>query len=133
MDVFYWSSSAILPLVALVRLPPKGEAREALVLAAACFASGIVFLGALSLAFDFGSSAYPSQAHPFFTSGRLLSGSLVPFFLLYVYGLDRALAFASERIRWLALGGIACAVTISELWLELGPFASLYNVLHLAN
>jgi len=132
MDVFYWSSSALLPLVALFRLPPEREARAALGLAAACWASGVVFMATLSLAFDFGESQYPSQAHPFFTSGRLISGALVPFLLLYMYGLDRALAFASERTRWLALGGIACAVTVSELLLDLGPLASHYNVFHLA-
>ena len=131
LDVFYAVSSAILPLVALLRLPPQRDARHALVVSAACFSSGVLFLAALSLSFDFGGSYYPSRAHPFFTSGRLLSGALVPFLLLYVHGLDRALSFAAgERPRWLALAAIASAIMISEVWLDLGPLASPYNIIH---
>jgi len=133
LDVFYAVSSAILPLVALLRLPPQREARHALVVSAACLASAVLFLAALSLAFDFGSSKYPSRAHPFFTSGRLLTGALVPFLLLYVHGLDRALWFAAGELpRWLALVAIASAITISEVWLDLGPLGSAFNIIHVA-
>jgi hypothetical protein len=132
MDLFYWSSSALLPAVALVRLPAERAARSALLFAAASFASGILFLCLLSLAFDFGRCFYPSKAHPLFTSGRLLGGALIPFLLLYVHGLDRALGFTpNERARWLALGAIAAAVTASELWLDLAPLTSAYNFFHL--
>jgi hypothetical protein len=132
MDVFYWSSSLLLPIVALWRLPERRSAREALWLAAACFASGVLFQLVLSLAFDFGSCFYPSRKDPIFTSGRLVTGALIPFLLLYVHGLDRALAFArSDRLRWLALGAIAAAVTLSELWLDLDVAPSAYNLFHL--
>jgi hypothetical protein len=132
MDVFYWASSAVLPIAAVTRLPAARESRAALVLAAWSFASAVAFQLVLSLAFDFGNCFYPSRERPFFTSGRLLGGALVPFLLLYVHGLDRSLAFtASARARWLALGAIALAVTVSELWLDLGPLASAYNALHL--
>lgn len=132
MDIFYWSSSAVLPAVALIRLPAAREARSALWLAAASLASGIAFLVVLSLRFDFGRCMYPSREHPYFTSGRLLTGALIPFLLLYVHGLDRSLAFAaSARVRWGALGAIAAAVTASELWLDLGPLSSAYNFFHL--
>ena len=131
MDLFYCVSSAVFPAIALMRLPEARGAREALLFAARSFAVGIAFLFALSLAFDFGHCFYPSRARPFFTSGRLLGGALIPFLLLYVHGLDRSLAFtASERARWIALLAIAAAVTASELWLDLGPLASAYNALH---
>jgi hypothetical protein len=133
LDVFYAVSSAILPLVALLRLPAQREARHALVVAASCFSSGVLFLAALSLSFEFAGTTYPSLEHPFFTSGRLLSGALVPFLLLYVHGLDRALSFAAgERLRWLALGAIASAIMVSEIWLDLGPLASPFNIIHVA-
>jgi hypothetical protein len=132
MDVFYWGSSAVLPAVALIRLPSARGARAALVLAAFSLASGVAFLVVLSLAFDFGHCFYPSRAHPYFTSGRLLSGALIPFLLLYVHGVDRSLAFtAGARSRWLVLFAIAAFVTASETWLDLAPLASAYNVFHL--
>ncbi len=132
LDAFYWGSSLVLPLVALARLPESRDSRAALLFAAACFASGLAFLAALSLAFDFGRCIYPSRTMPFFVSGRLLTGALVPFLLLYVHGLDRVLEWltASERARWLALAAIAVAVTVSELLLARAPFASAFNLLH---
>jgi hypothetical protein len=131
LEVFYWGSSAVFPAVALLRLPEERVARRALLFAALTFASAIVFQFVLSLAFDFGQCFYPSRARPFFTSGRLLGGALVPFLLLYVWGLDRSLWLTpSPRARWIALVAIAAAVTASELWLDQGPLASAYNVLH---
>lgn len=132
MDAFYWISSSALLAVALIRLPARRESRAALVTAACCFASVVGFLVLLSLAFDFGTCFYPSRAQPYFSSGRLLGGALVPFLLLYVHGLDRSLDFWSgERARWLALAVIALAVTASELWLDRAPFASPFNLLHM--
>ena len=82
--------------------------------------------------FDFGRCFYPSRENPYFVSGRLITGTLIPFLLLFVHGLDRSLAFTeSRRARWLALAAIAAAVSISELWLDLGPLASAYNLFHL--
>lgn len=131
LDVFYAGSSLVLLGVALLRLPAAREPRRALLFAASCFAGGVAFLAVLSLGFDFGRCVYPSRAHPFFTSGRLLGGALIPFLLLYVHGLDRSLAFtASTRVRALALLAIAAAATASELWLDRAPFASAYNLFH---
>ena len=132
LDAFYWISSTGLLAVALARLPAQRESRAALVTAAWCFASVVGFLVLLSLAFDFGTCFYPSRARPYFSSGRLLGGALIPFLLLYVHGLDTVLGrWSGERARWLALAAIALAITASELWLDRAPFASPYNVLHL--
>ena len=49
--------------------------------------AGIVFLALLSIQFDFGESTGPTRIHPYFTAGRLLSGALIPFALMYVYGI----------------------------------------------
>ncbi len=66
--------------------------RQALGFALASFAASVAFLAITSMAFDFGACFYPSRAHPFFTSGRLITGALIPFVILYVHGLDRVLA-----------------------------------------
>ncbi|MBI3876359.1 MAG: hypothetical protein HY300_10475 [Verrucomicrobia bacterium] len=92
----------------------------------------VLFLAALSLAFDFGNCPYPSRAHPFFTSGRLASGVMIPFALLYVRGLDFLLR--GRRSGWLAfwiIAAFAVAMTANELWLTKPAFASPYNWFHL--
>jgi hypothetical protein len=42
------------------------------------------FLGLLSLLFDFGNCPYPSREEPYFISGRLITGVLVPVLILLV-------------------------------------------------
>src|SRR2546430_5235261 len=43
----------------------------------------VLFIIVLSIGFDFGPCVYPSNEHPYFTSGRLLCAAAVPFFLPY--------------------------------------------------
>jgi hypothetical protein len=49
---------------------------------------------------DFGYCVYPSRNFPYFASGRLIAGCLVPFALLYVYGLRQ---FVPRRVPGLLL------------------------------
>ena len=95
VDMAYAMASIILVGVALMSfLPPsKSEVarqRQALLLGFGCFAAAVAFLGFLSIIYDFHDCYYPSLAYPYFTSGRLMLGALIPFLLLFVYGLDRA-------------------------------------------
>jgi hypothetical protein len=137
VDAGYWLTSALLPLVAVASLvrPATAETpqlRPSLGLAAGSFVLAVAFLGVASVRFDFGNCYYPSREHPFFTSGRLLTGALVPFLLLYAYGLDRALdRGAMRRFKWPALGFILLAITISEAVVNGPVFASRYNWFHL--
>jgi len=106
--------------------------RQALWLSFWCFAASVGFLGLASIAFDFGKCVNPSRAHPYFTSGRLLCGALIPFLLLYAHGLDKALGpVKSGAARMLALGGIVLCVAVLELVLNLPAFTSQYNWFHL--
>lgn len=50
------------------------------------------FLAFVSVIFDFGSCYYPSKDYPFMTSGRLISGMLVPFIILYLNGFKTILS-----------------------------------------
>ena len=49
--------------------------------------AAIAFLGFLSLQFDFGHCINPSRERPYFFQGRLMA--MIPFALLYIYGLQR--------------------------------------------
>jgi hypothetical protein len=137
VDAFFWVSSTVLVGLALTGLLRKsasadGPQREALWLSFWSFAASVAFLALISIAFDFGKCPYPSREHPFFTSGRLLSGALIPFLLLYVYGLDRVLCrMKSDWPRLLALAGIVLIMTVSEIILNRGAFSSQYNWFHL--
>jgi len=73
--------------------------RQAIAVAILTVAAGIGFLGLLSIQFDFGRCVNPSRSHPYFTSGRLLSGAIIPFALSYVYGISCLCRFATSRFR----------------------------------
>jgi hypothetical protein len=93
--------------------------------------ASVAFLGFACIYFNFGRCPYPSTDHPYFTSGRLLCGALIPFLLLYVQGLDSAFGrIKSGTARMLALGGIVLLMTISEFCLNLPVFSSQYNWFH---
>jgi hypothetical protein len=98
----------------------------------ALVAGAIASLMVLSLLFDFGDSWYPSRDHPYFVSGRLIAGALIPFAILYARGLERILPPGARR-----RGGLAVLVALgmvsvaSEAWLARGPVASLYNWFHM--
>jgi hypothetical protein len=106
--------------------------RQALWLSLWSFAASVAFLGLASIYFNFWWCPYPSADHPYFTSGRLLCGALIPFVLLYVHGLDKAFGpVKSGAARMLALSGIILVITISEFVLYLPAFSSEYNWFHL--
>ncbi len=134
-DASYWISSTLVILfaaIALIWRPRKLTVfqRQGLWLAWASFVVLVMFLAVLSIAFDFGTCVYPSLAHPYFTSGRLLSAAVVPFFLLYSYTLDRAFAGV---LRIILFSGIVLFILISELSLTWPAFSSRHNFFHLAS
>ncbi|HXE42180.1 MAG TPA: DUF2142 domain-containing protein [Candidatus Baltobacteraceae bacterium] len=96
-----------------------------------CFVSGAGFLAFLSIRFDFGDCAGPSRLHPYFTAGRLVLASLIPFLLLYFYGLHHL--FRGLKNRWLRptiIVGIVVFVIILEIINSWPVFASQYNWYH---
>ena len=105
--------------------------RLALWFGLANFAASVAFLAFLSVIYDFHNCVNPSHAHPYFTSGRLLLGGLIPFLLLFVFGLDRALARFGNRAKSTALAGILLLLLISEIAADWPVFASQYNWFHM--
>jgi len=109
-----------------------GPQREALWFGFGTFAAGVAFLGFLSIIYDFHNCFYPSREHPYFTSGRLIGGALVPFLLLFVFGMDRVLAPAkSAWARPLALIAMLLFMLISEIVTDWPVFPCQYNWYHM--
>jgi len=136
VDAFYCLSSTCLIGLGLASLVPRWAnatraQRQVLILCGASVGASVLFLGALSVVFDFGDCPYPSRGYPYFASGRLLSGALIPFLLLYLRGLDWALSRQSPRSKWLVLAGIILLMTISETVVTRPVFSSQYNWFHL--
>ncbi len=91
-------------------------------------AGSVLFLAFISLLFDFHECAYPSRAYPFFVSGRIISGALLPFVLIYASGLELV---ANRLRRWvpplLVVGLLILFITVSEVRVRSAAFSSPYN------
>jgi Predicted membrane protein (DUF2142) len=131
-DGFYPISTLIFVAAAIVGLWKRtgltAFQRQAIGSAILVFLMGVASLALLSIQFDFGTCINPSRAHPYFTSGRLLSGALIPFAVVYVYGL----AVICGRISTgLPVALVVAFVTASEIWVNRLVFASEHNWFHL--
>jgi hypothetical protein len=135
MDGFYAISSAVLLSAAgallLFRRSGAGRPPISTLLWLSCLIS-LACLALLSMAFDFGNSFYPSREHPFFTSGRLVSGMLVPFLVLYVNGAASLLRPPTRVPATLIVTAVICVMMLlSEIVLTLPIFENPYNWFHL--
>jgi len=126
---------SIVPLAlaaaALCRPGVSHAQKRALWFSLAAFVAGIVFLGFLSLIFDFHYCVYPSRQDPYFTSGRLILGALIPFLLLSVLGLDRCLYRVGTVTKFSSLGALMIAMLAGEVARNWSIFPSTYNWFHL--
>src|SRR5213594_4271948 len=113
-DGFYAISSLVLLGTALGGLRKRAGLstfqRQAIAVAALTFVAAVAFLVLLSIHFDFGTCINPSRAHPYFTSGRLLNGALIPFALFYVYGIAYLFRRTNSAVTLTVLGGIVVFV-----------------------
>jgi len=136
-NVIYAAASAGFVIVAVVSLLRHSPAttparRQALWIAFGSFLAAVLFLGFLSIVYDFHDCFYPSREHPYFTSGRLMLGALIPFLLLFLYGLDRALGWVkARRLRPAVLVAMILFMLISEVATDWPIFPDPYNWFHL--
>jgi len=137
VDAIYAISSVGLVVLALASLRPRTAIatepqRHALWFGFWSFTAAIAFLGFLSLIYDFHNCVYPSREQPYFWSGRLMLGALIPFVMLCVYGLDRALGRVKNHwLRPLALAGMILFMLVSEIATDWPVFSSQYNWFHM--
>ena len=109
-----------------------GPARGIELAGAAAAVLGVVYLGALSVSFDFSTTFFPSRAFPFIANGRLLTAAVAPLVVAVLAGLDR---LVPRRIPpWARVGavaGLAVWLAAADLldWREAA--GSPYNWFHL--
>lgn len=136
IDVIYAALSigSIVLALANLRFRPGGTPSlqfQVLWIALTGFVSVVTFLAFLSLIYDFHDCFRPSREFPYFTSGRMMLGALIPFLLLFVFGLDRALNRFGDRIKFFVLGGLVSLMVVSEVAVNWPVFSSQYNWFHM--
>ncbi|HTG52198.1 MAG TPA: DUF2142 domain-containing protein [Candidatus Tectomicrobia bacterium] len=133
-DGFYTVSSLLLFAAAAVGLRKQTGLspfqRQAIGSAILTFLGGVVFLALLSIQFDFGNCINPSREHPYFTSGRLLSGALIPFVVVYVYAVSWILRRINTALPLVVLGLVVVFMTTSEILVDRVVFLSEHNWFH---
>jgi hypothetical protein len=132
-DLFYVISSALMILIFAIdflgrrRSLPDAQSWAGLQ-SLFLVASSVLFLATISLAFDYHEHGYPSRLYPYFVSGRIISGALLPFVLIYASGLE---VVTSRFHRWIPpVAVLACLmllITISEIRVRSIVFSSHYN------
>ncbi len=122
---------AVAVLAARIAGAAAGSQRQALWLALVSVAAAVALLAFLSVIYDFHDCANPSREHPYFTSGRLLLGALIPFLLLFVFEVDRALSRFGNPAKFVGLAGMILFMLISEIAVDWPVFFSPYNWFHM--
>ena len=134
-DGFYAVSSLLLLAAATVGLRKRAGLsafqRQAIGSAILIFLAGVMFLALLSIQFDFGNCINPSREHPYFTSGRLLSGALIPLAVVFVYAVSWIFRRINTALPLIVLGLIVVFVTGSEILVNRVVFPSEHNWFHL--
>jgi Dolichyl-phosphate-mannose-protein mannosyltransferase len=131
-DWFYVISSAVMIVVFAVQflrnwktagtLPRLAEMQASLLVA-----GSVVFMAAISLPFDYHGCVNPSREHPFFVAGRVITGALLPFVLIYVKGLETILAPIRKWAPAAALIGLIVFITITEFSVRRVALSSPWN------
>jgi hypothetical protein len=133
-DGFYAVSSLLFLAAAIAGLQKQAGLtafqREAIGSAILIFLAGVAFLAVLSIQFDFGNCINPSREHPYFTSGRLLTGALIPFAIVYVYGLLWVCRRINTVLPLLVLGLVVVFIATSEILVDRVVFVSEHNWFH---
>jgi Predicted membrane protein (DUF2142) len=135
-DLVYVMASVILLVVALLNLLPHSKTttatqRQALWFGLWCFVAAVAFLGFFSIIYDFHDCFYPSREYPYFASGRLMLGALIPFLLLFVYGLDCTLKKFGDATKFSVLAMILLFMLATEITIDWQIFQNPYNWFHM--
>lgn len=104
--------------------------RRALVFAFAAMVAAFAFFGFASIIYDFHNCVYPSRDYPYFTSGRLMLGALIPFLLLFTFGLNCTLEKLGNAGKFFALTLLIVFMLGTEIATDWPIFFSQYNWYH---
>ena len=87
-----------------------------------------LFMAAISLPYDFHDCVNPSRAHPFFVSGRIIIGVLLPFAIMYLSGFETLFEPIRRYVHPLIPFAVfAIFVTVTELIVRGDIFHSAFN------
>jgi hypothetical protein len=111
--------------------PFSSSQRAALGFGILCLLAMFAFFALLSVKYDFHDCFNPSRAHPFFVSGRLMLGMLVPFLILCAAGLDRLLAALRPAFKYAVLAAFIMFMLASEITIDWPVFPNAYNWFHM--
>jgi len=119
-------------VAAWLRRPPPFTASQqaALALGFLCVAAALAFFALLSVKYDFQDCFYPSRVLPYFVSGRLMLGLLIPFLILFACGLDRLLVHFQNSTKFVVLFALLAFMVASEITIDAPVFANGYNWFH---
>jgi len=143
MDEFYLVSTVLLMAVFAASVVQRDDLEERVsgqrlpgLTALVCFYLvfvSILFLAAISLPFDFHDCVYPSRQNPYFLSGRIISGTLLPFAVIYAGGFERLCRPLKRYIHPMVPFALICALIAgSEAVLRRDEFHSAFNFFSLA-
>ena len=110
---------------------PAKPSRAPLWFGFACFTAAVAFLGLLSTTYDFHDCFRPSRDFPYFTSGRMMLGTLIPFLLLFTFGLDWILKKWSAPTKFAVLAALLGLMLATEIATDWQIFPNPYNWFHL--
>lgn len=134
LNVFAWISFvvAVIGIVSYVRksIRPFNQNSFLQGIASTIMILGsIVFLWYLSVRFDFGACVYPSRNYPYFNSGRLAYGILVPFLAFFSCGVE-TLTGNNKRATALLLAVSILILVPAQVMLFQQSFGSQSNWFH---
>ena len=135
-EFFYSMLSLALLVPACPSLLPQrsNEAnlrRWALGLSLVCFTAELAFYAILSVVYDFHDCPNPTREHPYFHAGRMMLGALIPFLLLFVYGMDRVLMKLGARNKLFILAACIGTMVAVEVATDWPALSNDYNWFHL--
>jgi hypothetical protein len=113
------------------RTNPDQSERKALQLGLVCFVVELGFFGLASIIYDFHRCPNPSREHPYFHMGRMLLGSLIPFLLVIVYGLNRLMNRFGNATKFAILAVMILVMLGAEIATDWPAFSNPYNWFHL--
>jgi hypothetical protein len=132
-DGFYLLSTALMVAAFLAFLILRGQEENRLqrlndFLSCYLVAASVLFLAAISLPYDFQNCIYPSREHPYFISGRIICGTMLPFVLIYLSGFEFLWRPIRKYIHPIFPLAIICiGIMVSEVLQTLTVFHSKFN------
>jgi hypothetical protein len=131
VDLIYTLLSIVFIAMAICSIKgTDASQRRGLWFALAALAASFAFFGFLSIIYDFHDNFKPSRELPYFIMGRLMLGVLLPFLLLFIFGLDSALKKFGNTGKFAALGALVLFMIVTEVATDWPIFASQYNWYH---